>query len=42
MQRNSWDMLLWEYLQYLFQVQGGAVLEEDDDNSRHDQGDDSE
>jgi hypothetical protein len=29
-QRNSWDMQLWEYLQYLFQVQGGSILEGED------------
>jgi hypothetical protein len=30
-QRNSWDMKLWEYLQYLYHVQGRSVLEGDDE-----------
>ena len=35
-QRNSWDMQLWDYIQYLFKVQGSAVVEvEDDDSTRN-------
>lgn len=35
-QRNSWDMQLWDYIQYLFKIQGSAVVEvEDDDSTRN-------